>query len=119
MPSHSSTVDLAYTNTYVTTCSGKRIFYSEDYRIMISKPLSTHSSVYKNKDAEFGFRSGYEAGYDGNYLPLIISNIGGAFMGPGNTYPGNFNAGFRSGMYDARYQYENWLINRYHNIPYY
>jgi len=119
MPSHSSTVDLAYTNTYVTTSLGKRLYYSEDYTIMISKPLSTHSAVYKHKDAEFGFRVGYEAGYNGNYLPLIISNIGGAFMGPGNPYPGNFNAGFRSGRYDTRYQYKNWLNNRYHNITYY
>ena len=120
IPEHANIVEYGYTKTYVTTGEGKRIFYSEDFKTKVLHPLSTSWSMLKNGGGNDGFRCGYDAGYNGNSSLYRINIILGPIIYEGgNTFLASLNAGYRSGSYDARNQYENWLKHRFENIPYY
>lgn len=118
IPVHTSIEPYGHTDTYVTTNTGERIYYSENYNRLITDPLSTHSAAFKLRDVNQGFKAGYEVGFNNNTFAFITFNIlhGIGGIGQANYYIGNFNAGVRAGRYDRKNQYSNWLDYRYYDV---
>lgn len=112
---------MAYSETYVTTTRGEKIYYSSDYQYKIKQPLNPKRDKWRDVgilDYEIAYRAGYRTGYDGKNTFLYIFNLGLAAMDETREWGHYWRYGYKRGRNDNLYNYSNYLdFIYYNNIP--